>query len=267
MPPGAPDNISYLPTSLMNHWALIKLTMPLSFPAADAKGGLCICTLCCTTLENRQSVCMILIAFFIDYSSPIYKKTLAAAVCRLNFSKFIWMSLWRLEFDQKWKDTPISVDFACDSKLQVLVWIYQRLLSRLTILDQHFHREISIIVQKDIPVLSSTIEPLDQNATRLQGNWHFEQTHPSVHRVVGLWAIYIYIYISAHKPLWDWRQQAHTTCWKAFWEIEKWSGSRWGTVRGKGGRETHFITHYLGNALHKLMIHNSVRGWETGFSL
>lgn len=72
MPPGAPDSISYLPTTLMNHWALIKLTMPLSSPAADG-----LCTVGCTAPEDRQSckVCAwILIAFFKDYSSPIYKK-------------------------------------------------------------------------------------------------------------------------------------------------------------------------------------------------
>lgn len=36
---GAPDSISYLPASLMNRCLLIKLTMPLSFSAADATGG------------------------------------------------------------------------------------------------------------------------------------------------------------------------------------------------------------------------------------
>lgn len=39
---GAPDSISYLPASLMNRCLLIKLTMPLSFSAADATGGLSV---------------------------------------------------------------------------------------------------------------------------------------------------------------------------------------------------------------------------------
>lgn len=57
MQAGASDSISYLPTILMNHWALIKLTMPLSLPAADAEGGLCVSALCGTTPEDSQA-CM-----------------------------------------------------------------------------------------------------------------------------------------------------------------------------------------------------------------
>lgn len=49
MPPGAPDSISYLPSSLMNNLALIKQTMSLTSPAADTRKELVICTLCRTT--------------------------------------------------------------------------------------------------------------------------------------------------------------------------------------------------------------------------
>lgn len=74
MQAGAPDSISYLPTILMNRQALIKLTMPLSLPAADTQEEDCVYLLCGTTPRDRQPCVRILIAFFIDYSSSICKK-------------------------------------------------------------------------------------------------------------------------------------------------------------------------------------------------
>lgn len=58
MPPGAPDSISYLPTSLMNHCTLIKLTMPLSPPAADANAGLCVSALCAAQQQRNPAKCV-----------------------------------------------------------------------------------------------------------------------------------------------------------------------------------------------------------------
>lgn len=159
MPPGAPDSISYLPTTLMNHWALIKLTMPLSSPAADG-----LRTVCCTAPEDRQSckVCAwILIAFFIDYSSPIYKKNIVSS-CRLNFSKLL---------QQENKHPP------CQFCLCLLTSGFSVNLLTPSVQTHHFRPTFNNHTatnpsqnRKRYLFLPPTVAPLDQNAMRLQGN-------------------------------------------------------------------------------------------------